>query len=75
MLTFLCFISFLVIFLNILGQSLPETLMQEIAPDPKGEEHAIIVSSKFINYQALAFSFLGPCITICKAETREFKNQ
>lgn len=49
-LTFLCFISFLVIFLNILGQSLPEILMQEMAPDPRGEEHAIIVSSKFINY-------------------------
>jgi hypothetical protein len=49
-LTFLCLISFLVISLNILGQSLPEILMQEMAPNPRGEEHAIIVSSKFINY-------------------------
>jgi len=51
-------------FLNNFEQFLPETLIQDIAPDPGGEEQATIISSVFINYQALAFTFLGPCITI-----------
>ena len=48
-----------------------ETLIKEIAPTPGGEEHATIVSSRSIN----SVYFLGPCIYICKAETREFMNQ
>jgi hypothetical protein len=48
-----------------------ETLIKEIAPTPGGEEHATIVSSKSIN----SIYFLGPCIYICTADTREFMNQ
>ena len=48
-----------------------ETLIKEIAPTPGGEEHATIVSSKAIN----SIYFLGPCIYICTADTREFMNQ
>ena len=48
-----------------------ETLIREIAPTPGGDEQATIVSSRSIN---LVY-FLGPCIYICKADTREFMNQ
>ena len=38
------------IFLNSSEQPFPETLIQETAPEPGGEEQATIVSSVFINY-------------------------
>ena len=49
----------------------PETLIRAMAPTPGGEEHATIVSSRSIN----SVYFLGPCMYICKADTREFMNQ
>ena len=48
-----------------------ETLIREIAPTPGGDEQATIVSSRSIN----SVYFLGPCMYICKADTREFMNQ
>ena len=40
-------------FLYNFEQFFPETLIQDIAPEPGGEEQATIMSSVFINYWAL----------------------